>query len=85
MAVSPRMHGAVDRTRTCIAPIKSRALCHIELRRLAHYGALRDLRLRLRFCSAVAIVFDLSFDLELALGIEPRISALRVRRFSLLS
>lgn len=85
MAVSPRMHGAVGRTRTCIAPIKSRALWHVELRRLAHYFAIRKLRMRLRFCSAVAIVINPPFNLGLALGIEPRISALRLRRVAPLS
>ena len=41
--------------------------------------------MRLRFCSAVAIVINPPIKLGLALGIEPRISALRVRRFGLLS
>ena len=83
------MHGAVDRTRTCIAPIKSRALCHVELRRLAHYFAIRELRMRLRFCSAVAIVVNLPSTWGWLSELNPKIqltpSALRVRRFSLLS
>jgi hypothetical protein len=37
--------------------------------------------MRLSFCGAAVIVIHL----ELALGIEPRVSALRVRRFGLLS
>ena len=76
-----QLFGAAGRSRTCIAPIKSRVLCLLSYDGTQHYCAIREMRMRLCFCSAVVIVIHL----ELALGIEPRVSALRVRRFGLLS
>ena len=90
MTVSPRERiscnsfGAAGRTRTCIAPIKSRALCLLSYDG-TRYFPIREPRMRLCLCSAVVIVIASSIILELALGIEPRVSALRVRRFGLLS
>src|SRR5947208_10771010 len=61
MTVSPREQvscnslGAAGRTRTCIAPIKSRVLCPLSYDG-THYFPIREPRMRLRFCSAVVIV-----------------------------
>ena len=61
MTVSPREQvscnslGAAGRSRTCIAPIKSRVLCPLSYDG-THYFPIREPRMRLRFCSAVVIV-----------------------------
>ena len=61
MTVSPRERiscnsfGAAGRTRTCIAPIKSRALCLLSYDG-TRYFPIREPRMRLRFCRAVVIV-----------------------------
>ena len=61
MTVSPRERiscnsfGAAGRSRTCIAPIKSRVLCLLSYDG-THYFAIREPRMRLRFCRAVVIV-----------------------------
>ena len=60
MTVSPREQvscnsfGAAGRSRTCIAPIKSRVLCLLSYDG-THYFPIREPRKRLRFCSAVAM------------------------------
>ena len=60
MTVSPREQvsgnslGAAGRSRTCIAPIKSRVLCPLSYDG-TRYFPIREPRIRLCFCSTVAI------------------------------
>src|SRR5439155_1077988 len=61
MTVSPREQvscnsfGAAGRSRTCIAPIKSRVLCPLSYDG-TRYFPIREPRMCLCFCSAVAVV-----------------------------